>query len=86
MINFNALAGTQNGAHRSETFFEAELHVQRSGRVVFRTNDDKGFVAAGGDFLSETASQVDPVAFPAEFGPSLHGEHGTVVGLDHPGG
>lgn len=79
MINFNALAGTQNGAHRSETFLEAELRVQGAGRVVLRTNDDEGFVAAGCHLLGETAGQVDPVAFPAEFGPSLHGEHSAVV-------
>lgn len=80
------LARAQNGAHRSEPFLEAEFRVQRTGRVVFRTNDDEGLVAARGDFLGESPSEVDPVAFSAELRPRLHGEHGAVVGLHHPRG
>lgn len=86
MINVYALARTQNGAHRSELPLEAKLGVEGTGGVVFGSNDYEGLVPASGDFLGEASGEVDAVAFPAELGAGLHGEHGAVVGLHHPGG
>lgn len=64
MINFCPLAGAKDGAHRPETFLEAELAVQGAGRVVLRANHHEGLVAARSHLLRKTPGQVYAEAFP----------------------
>lgn len=66
--------------------FEAQLMVEALRRVVLGAYHYKRYVAAGTDGSGEAAGQVDTVSLASVFGPRLHGEHGAVVGLDHPRG